>query len=99
MGRIVLDQLLDLLQGPDILKIVDKETGIDLYKGYKGHLRTDDEFVVLNGIKPVKEYKVHCEIRHKEWEKLRLMAPMLPEALPQYQFKDMRVNLIHEIHI
>ena len=100
MGRVVLDQILELLQGPDILKIMDKETGEVLFKGYKGILVQDtDDFITLYGVKPIKKYHVHCEIRNKEWARRGLVAPMLPEALPQYSFKDMQVNLIHEIEI
>lgn len=100
MGKVVLDSLLSYRKGPDIIKILDKETGDVLYKGYKGLLPGEAaDFLTEAGVKYVKEYRAYPEITHKEWRKKGLIAPMLPEALPQYQFQDMRVDLIYEYQI
>ncbi len=99
MGGLSLESMLSYLKGPDIIRIKDKETGLNLYQGYKGQLHAEENFMIMNGVKGVKEYRVRCEITHKEWRKRGLLAPMLPEALPQYQFRDMQVNLIHEFYV
>ena len=85
MGRVVLEDLLNLLTGPDIIRIKQKDDDSLCYEGYWGILRDHKH--------------VAAEIRHKNWKELGLAAPMMPEEQAQYNFMDMQVNIIHEIWI
>ena len=47
----------------------------------------------------VKEFNLYQEIRHKDWEKLGLDAPMQPEETPDYGFSDLMMKLYYKITI
>ena len=100
MGRMVLEDLLNLFTGPDIIRIRQKDDDSLCYEGYWGILRDHKHWLLTPyEMRTVKEYHVAAEIRHKEWKERGLMAPMMPEEQAQYSFSDMQVNLIHEIWI
>ena len=100
MGRIVLSDYLELRQGPDIIHIKSKEDGSTLFLGFYSMLRDREELVIKNFFtRYVKSEHVTLETRHKFWKEKGLMAPLLPEVLPQYEFKDMQQKLIYEIEI
>lgn len=39
------------------------------------------------------------EIRHKEWQKRGLMAPLQPQETPEYSFSDLQMNLYNTIYL
>lgn len=47
----------------------------------------------------VKEFNLYQEIRHKDWEKLGLDAPMQPEETPDYRFSDLMMKLYYKMTI
>lgn len=100
MGRVVLEDLLNLLNGPDIVRIKQKDDDSTCYEGFYGILRDHKHWLITPyELRTVKEYHVAAEIRHKNWKELGLAAPMMPEEQAQYNFMDMQVNIIHEIWI
>lgn len=100
MGRVVLEDLLNLLAGPDIIRIKQKDDDELVYEGFWGILRDHKHWMITPYVlRTVKEYHVAAEIRHKNWKELGLAAPMMPEEQAQYNFMDMQVNIIHEIWI
>lgn len=40
-----------------------------------------------------------AEIRHKEWQKRGLMAPLQPQETPEYSFSDLQMNLYNTIYL
>lgn len=47
----------------------------------------------------VKEFNLYPEIRHKDWEKLGLDAPMQPKETPDYRFSDLMMKLYYKMTI
>lgn len=39
------------------------------------------------------------EIRHKEWQKRGLMAPLQPQETPEYSFSDLQMSLYNTIYL
>ena len=39
------------------------------------------------------------EIRHRQWRERGLVAPLLPEQLPQYKFQDLMMTLYYTIYL
>lgn len=101
MGRpILLSDFLDYRHGPDILNIISKEDGSRIFLGYYAMLRDHEEAVIRDfSIRQVKAWRTVPEYRRKDWKETGLMAPSIPESLPQYQFADMEERLIYEIEI
>lgn len=100
MGRVVLEDLLNLLSAPDIVRVQMKDDSEVLFSGFWGILRDYEKWrIAAFTQRTVKEYRTVCEIRSKDWKEKGLIPPMLPDETPQYSFKDMQVNVIHEIWI
>lgn len=100
MGRVILSDYLELRQGPDIVHIKSKEDGSTLFLGFYGMLKEREELVIKNFFtRYVKSEHVILETRHKFWREKNLLAPLMPESLPQYEFKDMQQKIIYEIEI
>lgn len=47
----------------------------------------------------VKRFRPTPEIRHKEWQKRGLMAPLQPQETPDYSFSDLQMNLYNTIYL
>lgn len=47
----------------------------------------------------VKRFRPTPEIRHKEWRKRGLMAPLQPQETPEYSFSDLQTNLYNTIYL
>lgn len=47
----------------------------------------------------VKRFSAAPEIRHKEWRKRGLMAPLQPQETPEYSFSDLQMNLYNTIYL
>lgn len=47
----------------------------------------------------VKRFRPTPEIRHKEWRKRGLMAPLQPQETPEYSFSDLQMNLYNTIYL
>lgn len=47
----------------------------------------------------VKRFRPTPEIRHKEWQKRGLMAPLQPQETPEYSFSDLQMNLYNTIYL
>lgn len=47
----------------------------------------------------VKRFRPIPEIRHKEWQKRGLMAPLQPQETPEYSFSDLQMNLYNTIYL
>lgn len=47
----------------------------------------------------VKRFRPVPEIRHKEWQKRGLMAPLEPWETPEYSFSDLQMSLYNTIYI
>lgn len=96
----ILKELLEVLSGPDELLIVreaEKEADQEiLYKGYKG-------LPICNLIpaklmeETVTRFSFYPEIKHKEWEKRKLMQPLDPEKTPNFKYKDMQITIYYKI--
>lgn len=47
----------------------------------------------------VKRFSATPEIRHKEWKKRGLMAPLQPWETPEYSFADLQMSLYNTIYL
>lgn len=47
----------------------------------------------------VKRFRPTPEIRHKEWQKRGLMAPLQPQETPEYSFSDLQMSLYNTIYL
>lgn len=101
MGRpVYLSDFLEYRHGPDIIHIISKEDGSRIFLGFYSMLRDREEQLIPNyQIRLVKAWRTVPEYRVKNWKERGLIAPIFPEALPQYQLKDMEERLIYEIEI
>ncbi len=88
-----------LLKNSDLLRIIRKETGEQLYIGFLGVLRLHKGIEETDLDCVVKQFRAVPEIRHKEWQEKRLLPPLLPEQTPMYSFSDLQMELFYEIYI
>ena len=100
MGRVVLEDLLNLLSGPDLIRIRQKDDSELCFEGYWGTLRDYKHWLITPyKLRTVHDYHVTLEVRRKDWREKGLAAPMMPEEQAQFNFSDMQVNIIHDIWI
>lgn len=97
-----LKEFIDLLENPDMIRIIRLETKEVVYVGYLGIMRyhIGDANVSEEDMETtVKKFRAVPEIRSKDWKEKGLMPPMLPEQSPMYSFSDVQMELFHDIYI
>lgn len=47
----------------------------------------------------VKRFCFKLDIKHKQWNEKGLLAPLMPNETPDYEFSDLRTDLFYEVHI
>jgi hypothetical protein len=91
-----LREFLTVFEQSDRLRIVKNEK--DVYTGFlalMAHAGGVEELMDAE----VKQFRPIPEIRHKEWQKRGLMAPLQPQETPEYSFSDLQMNLYNTIYL
>lgn len=71
----------------------------DIYVGYLGVLRNEEEIYQRIRDKEIKHFAAEPEIRHKRWKKKTLAPPMLPNETPDYYFCDLQMTMYYTLQI
>lgn len=88
---------LETIENPDRLRVMQQ--GKDIYTGFCGSLKFDEETFSKIKEKQVKKFRAVPEIRHRRWKELNLMRPLEPDETPDYRFSDLQMSLYYTIHI
>lgn len=91
---IILEDFLKTLSGADMMMIKKGEKV--LFKGYLALMDLEKEKPQYIRDK-VEKFRAVPDIKHKNWEKLGLMKPLMPEETPQYSFSDLQMTLYYTI--
>lgn len=86
-----LREFLTVFEQSDRLRIVKNEK--DVYTGFLALMSHAGNMEALMDAE-VKRFRPTPEIRHKEWQKRGLMAPLQPQETPEYSFSDLQMSLI-----
>lgn len=78
-----LREFLTVFEQSDRLRIVKNEK--DVYTGFLALMAHAGNMEALMDAE-VKRFRPTPEIRHKEWQKRGLMAPLQPQETPEYSF-------------
>ena len=63
------------------------------------HTKSQSELWERIKDKEVQRFNFTLDIKHREWKERGLMPPIMPDELPQYEFKDLRTELYYVAHI
>lgn len=88
-----LREFLTVFEQSDRLRIVKNEK--DVYTGFLALMSYAGNMEALMDAE-VKRFRPTPEIRHKEWQKRGLMAPLQP---PEYSFSDLQMSLYNTIYL
>lgn len=91
-----LREFLTVFEQSDRLRIVKNEK--DVYTGFLALMEHAGDMEALMDAE-VKRFRPTPEIRHKEWRKRGLMAPLQPQETPEYSFSDLQMNLYNTIYL
>ena len=91
-----LREFLTVFEQSDRLRIVKNEK--DVYTGFLALMAHAGNMETLMDAE-VKRFRPTPEIRHKEWQKRGLMAPLQPQETPEYSFSDLQMNLYNTIYL
>lgn len=91
-----LREFLTVFEQSDRLRIVKNEK--DVYTGFLALMAHAGNMEALMDAE-VKRFRPTPEIRHKEWQKRGLMAPLQPQETPEYSFSDLQMNLYNTIYL
>lgn len=91
-----LREFLTVFEQSDRLRIVKNEK--DVYTGFLALMAHAGNMEALMDAE-VKWFRPTPEIRHKEWQKRGLMAPLQPQETPDYSFSDLQMNLYNTIYL
>ena len=86
-----LREFLTVFEQSDRLRIVKNEK--DVYTGFLALMAH------AGNMEEGKRFRPTPEIRHKEWQKRGLMAPLQPQETPEYSFSDLQMNLYNTIYL
>lgn len=87
-----------LIANSNMLRI--EKDGRGIYTGYLGALlHSETEIYASVRDTEIKHFSAVPEITHKEWERLGLMKPLMPEETAQYSFRDLQMTLYYTIKI
>lgn len=92
----ILREFLTVFEQSDRLRIVKNEK--DVYTGFLALMEHAGDMEALMDAE-VKRFRPTPEIRHKEWRKRGLMAPLQPQETPEYSFSDLQMNLYNTIYL
>lgn len=87
-----LREFLTVFEQSDRLRIVKNEK--DVYTGFLALMSHAGNMEA-----EVKRFRPTPEIRHKEWQKRGLMAPLQPQETPEYSFSDLQMSLYNTIYL
>lgn len=82
-----LREFLTVFEQSDRLRIVKNEKAV--YTGFLALMAHVGNMEALMDAE-VKRFRPIPEIRHKEWQKRGLMAPLQPQETPEYSFSDLQ---------
>lgn len=91
-----LREFLTVFEQSDRLRIVKNEKAV--YTGFLALMAHVGNMEALMDAE-VKRFRPIPEIRHKEWQKRGLMAPLQPQETPEYSFSDLQMNLYNTIYL
>lgn len=91
-----LREFLTVFEQSDRLRIVKNEK--DVYTGFLALMAHAGNMEALMDAE-VKRFRPTPEIRHKEWQKRGLMAPLQPQETSDYSFSDLQMNLYNTIYL
>lgn len=91
-----LREFLTVFEQSDRLRIVKNEKAV--YTGFLALMAHVGNMEALMDAE-VKRFRPTPEIRHKEWQKRGLMAPLQPQETPEYSFSDLQMNLYNTIYL
>lgn len=95
-----LSEQINVLINSDRLKIIkDQEIVYAGYTAYVNGTAGNLKEIGLTGQEKVKKLQLETEIRHKKWKELGLMAPLLPDQVPEYSFSDLRMEIYFVISV
>jgi hypothetical protein len=87
-----------VIQPSDKLRIL--EDGKEIAAGYLPVLmetHTQEMEEVLN--KDIRKFRIHPEMRSKDWKKCGFVPPIHPEVLPDFKYSDLIETIWYEIHV
>lgn len=91
-----LREFLTVFSNPDRIRIIKDNK--EIYMGFLA-LIEHAENLEAHMDEEVKRFRPTPEIRHKEWQKRGLMAPLQPQETPEYSFSDLQMNLYNTIYL
>ena len=91
-----LREFLTVFSNPDRIRIVKDDKAV--YTGYLALIQHAENLEELMDAE-VKRFSATPEIRHKEWKKRGLMAPLQPWETPEYSFADLQMSLYNTIYL
>lgn len=91
MGKITVEQILDLMDNPDTILI--EENGQTIFAGYLATFQHHSAEYEAVKDKPVKHVGIRTDISHKRWKELGLLSPIEPDRLPEYSFSDLQLTI------
>lgn len=89
--------IMPFMQGPDRVRII--EDGKELFIGYWGLTQIGTNLYNKIQDAQIKSIRASIDIKHKDWEKLGLMEPLMPGEHPEYSFSDLTTSLYYNITI
>lgn len=93
----IVREIMTMLESQDKVRIMQNDK--EVYVGYFANMRMNTEILNQFSDMEVKKFRLIPEIRHKEWEERKLMAPLRPEDTPDFSFSDLQMRLYHTIYI
>lgn len=91
-----LREFLTVFSNPDRIRIIKDDKAV--YTGFLALMECAENLEELMDAE-VKRFRPELEIRHKEWQKRGLMAPLQPRETPDYSFSDLQMSLYNTIYI
>lgn len=86
--------IMPYLQNPDRMQVF--KDGEEIFTGYKASLEMQQMTSKLMDME-VESFRAIPEIKHKKWNELGLMKPLMPEETPEYSFSDLQLTLYYTI--
>lgn len=94
----IVENFLLLLHNSDRVRIT--HDGKEVFTGYL-YMLTTEEKGIYEEVRycVMKDFRAVPEIRHKQWQKLGLMEPLMKHELAEYSFSDLQMSLYYTIII
>lgn len=84
--------ILDVLTGPDRL-VIETQSGVQRFVGWVSDYDHKDDNAL------VRKFRMRPELCSRQWKEKGLIAPVQPDAAPDYKFQDLELKLYYTVII